>query len=292
MDIIDYFPFKTFRTKQKEILTEFQDNWDSYDFFMLEAPTGFGKSAVAYTIAKWIQGERGGYSHILASNKFLQEQYLRDFDDIALVKGRSNFSCPRFVDRDCGNAPCTYIKNFRCSQKPYHKMANNAQVRDHHGQVYDWSKATEPLCPYWIQKDDAVRSDLTIHNYHYYLYEQNLTAGAFNKRYLGVFDEAHMIEKILMDFTKTRLSRRSLNTIYKVIYPNDSLNFPRHDTAQEWVVWLRKLANSLINLGSQIEFKLRMEKTDRFSMIYLNTIEKVTWMLIQTNGFGILISIL
>lgn len=275
MTILDYFPYKEFRPKQKEILEDIEDNLSSYDYFILETPTGFGKSAVAYTVARYIRQELGQYSHFLASNKFLQEQYLTDFPDITLVKGRSNFWCPRYPSNTCDQAYCTYIRNFTCPQKPKYSMVGDKIRKDKHGILYDWSKAKEPWCPYWVQKDNAVRSDLTIHNYHYFLNEQNLTNSSFNNRYLGIFDEAHMIETLLMDFVKTSLTIRTLNTIYKVVYPNDKLLVPRYNSSEEWVEWLGKLHTSLVELTNKLEFRQRLDQTDRFSILYYNMVERV-----------------
>ena len=59
-----------------------------YKYIILEAPTGFGKSPVAITIAMSL-----GSSYICTSTKDLQTQYSRDFPYLKVAKGKNNFPC-------------------------------------------------------------------------------------------------------------------------------------------------------------------------------------------------------
>lgn len=249
MSILSYFPYPELRKKQDTILEMLEELYPSYNYFMIEAPTGFGKSAVAETLAKWIQGKYGIYTHFLVGDKFLQEQYLRDFEDIALVKGRGNFNCPFSPIRElpCDRAPCTIIEGFGCPHKPRQERIEGYEGRsmpvfDEHGVLYDWS-SVDALgaihCPYWDQKDAGIRSDLTIHNYHYFLYEQNY-AKSFARRELGIFDEAHIIENILMGFIQKNILLRTLNNIWAERYPNQRYHFeiPYLNDIEDWKQWL------------------------------------------------------
>ncbi len=238
MNILSYFPFQTFRPYQEKILKDLEDNISSYNMFMLEAPTGFGKSAVAYTLAKYLQQELGLLSHFVVADKYLQEQYLnstlepipskfpelegvefeleidpqeqyiRAYPELVMVKGRGNFICPYnpIGDVTCDKAMCTIIEGYDCPHKPrperIETLMGSMPVFDEYGVLYDWSYVDDIgaiHCLYWAQKDNGIRSDMTIHNYYYFLYEQNF-AKSFAKRELGIFDEAHIIEKILMGF--------------------------------------------------------------------------------------------
>ena len=68
-----------------EICTAFNSG---YKYIILEAPTGFGKSAVAIALALSL-----GSSYICTSTKDLQTQYSRDFPYIKAAKGKNNFPC-------------------------------------------------------------------------------------------------------------------------------------------------------------------------------------------------------
>jgi Rad3-related DNA helicase len=85
------------------VLNEICTGFDSdYEYILLEAPTGFGKSPVAIATALTL-----GSSYICTSTKDLQTQYSRDFKYLKVAKGMSNFPC--LVKED-------FIKNgtFRC----------------------------------------------------------------------------------------------------------------------------------------------------------------------------------
>ena len=260
MSILSYFPYPELRKFQEDILKQLQDYYSSYNYFMLEAPTGFGKSAVAGALAKWVQGRYGLYSHFLVADKFLQEQYLRDFKDIALVKGRGNFLCQYnpLGELTCDKAMCTLVEGFNSPHKPRKETiegldGRNIPMFDEHGALYDWSNVDEAglvHCGYWDQKDKAIRSDLTIHNYAYYLYEQNF-AHSFAKRELGVFDECHTLENVLMSFVGKDIIAGSLNRIWSERYPNERYHFsiPQYDTAEDWVVWITNTLDALLNLN-------------------------------------------
>ncbi|MGA7369276.1 MAG: ATP-dependent DNA helicase [Nitrososphaeraceae archaeon] len=97
------FPFSQRRNKQDYVLNEICGAFNSgYKYIILEAPTGFGKSPVAVSLALTL-----GSSYICTSTKDLQTQYARDFPFLKTAKGKSNFSC--LVKED-------FIKsgNYRC----------------------------------------------------------------------------------------------------------------------------------------------------------------------------------
>jgi len=102
-DFIKNFPFISQRNNQTKVLNEICEAFNSgYKYIILEAPTGFGKSAVAVSVAKTL-----GSSYICTSTKDLQTQYARDFSFIKVAKGKNNFPC--LVKED-------FIKNgtYRC----------------------------------------------------------------------------------------------------------------------------------------------------------------------------------
>ncbi|MFL6496414.1 MAG: DEAD/DEAH box helicase family protein, partial [Nitrososphaera sp.] len=94
--LLSHFPFPEIRDKQKKVLDMIDSAFKSdYKQIFLEAPTGFGKTPVAITLARYL-----GSSHICTATKDLQSQYRRDFPFVVDVKGRSNFSC--IVKEDMG----------------------------------------------------------------------------------------------------------------------------------------------------------------------------------------------
>jgi ATP-dependent DNA helicase DinG len=83
------FPHNVFRNNQDSVIRQICEAFNSgYKHIILEAPTGFGKSAIAITIARTL-----GSSFICTATKDLQTQYSRDYQFLKIAKGKSNFLC-------------------------------------------------------------------------------------------------------------------------------------------------------------------------------------------------------
>ena len=90
------------RDLQIQVLKKIEENWDKYDNFILNCPTGVGKTYIATSIANAIQN-----AYIITSTIQLQNQYESSWKTIVNLKGRGNYQCnlnPEFTV-DC--APCT-----------------------------------------------------------------------------------------------------------------------------------------------------------------------------------------
>ena len=173
------FPFKTYRKGQEEALEQARAAFAAGKrFVVVEAPTGAGKSAIAVTLAR-----EANSAYVLTAQKILQDQYVRDFPDLALMKGRSNYPC-LIAPTHAAAAPCITGRKF-------------PECED---------------CPYFAAKDEAMAADGTIMNYAYYLAELNY-AGGFGPRELLVLDEAHNTEAALMGFIQIRLSDAKLMSV-------------------------------------------------------------------------------
>ena len=183
------FPFESPRPEQIETISEITDAIGrGYKYIVLEAGTGTGKSAIAKTLTD-IYDE----SYILTSTKQLQDQYLRDFDGITLVKGRSNFNCLHYLARDCSMGKCI-AEGHRC----------RFSLKDRDDEITE-----DNTCPYYYQKYLALNSRCVISNYHYMILELNYVKD-FQKRNLLICDEAHNLESTLMDRLTLEFSKSDL----------------------------------------------------------------------------------
>ena len=84
------------RPQQIEILDFVKDSIDKdKKFMMIDAPTGVGKSYAAVMTADWYSKEvnRDAKFDIITNTKLLQDQYTRDFDFMASVKGSNSYWC-------------------------------------------------------------------------------------------------------------------------------------------------------------------------------------------------------
>jgi Rad3-related DNA helicase len=171
--VTQHFPYAAYRPGQREALAAARAAFQKGKrFVVIEAPTGAGKSGIAVTLAREARD-----AYILTAQKILQDQYVRDFPDLACVKGRSNYPC-LVMDTHAGAAPCMAGKKFSVCEE----------------------------CSYLIAKEDALHAGIAALNYPYLLAEIN-HAGAFQKRDLLVLDEAHNTEDALMRFVEVTISR-------------------------------------------------------------------------------------
>ena len=271
--ILDYFPKNlTIREGQKYILTELEKNISKYDYFVINAPTGVGKSHIAYAMSKYCESE-GETSAIVTSTKMLQDQYHKEFPDIPVIKGKNNFPCEYLLDqKDIIRDPKWTINNYRqqklsCDHGPCTQIDKNKKPRP-------CEYISQRKCTYYNQRDDGLDSDTVIMNY------QMLFALKYVKpdddtllRYCMIYDEAHNIEDQIVQYNTYTYSDMFLHTLgidIDLLYVNDdpervlrlieAVNnacFAKHEQAQNDVereVW-RKHTNKVEMLYTAIRLK-------------------------------------
>jgi ATP-dependent DNA helicase DinG len=211
------FPFKTYRAGQREAIDAAREAFDDGKrFVVIEAPTGAGKSAIAVTLAR-----EATSSYLLTAQKILQDQYVRDFPDLALMKGRSNYEC-LVVPTHAAAAPCIAGRRFpKCD-----------------------------YCPYFTAKDEAAAAANTTLNYAYYLAELNYSGG-FGPRELLVLDEAHNAEASLMGFVEVKVSDAALA---RVGLPE---RIPYVQESYAYFDFVEELLPRLLGRSREVELELR-----------------------------------
>ena len=194
---------------QKEILEQVEIAMrESKKFIILEAPVGFGKSAIAASLCNHL-----GSAYILTSTKQLQDQYSADFG-FPVVIGKSNFTC--LVPTSSGkHLPCHMGRceaDWTLSDCPHYLTF---QEYDEHksGACKRGAKCEhlkdKKLCYYYEQKWDAFRAPIMVANYPFFLTELRYTQDIFGKK-LIVCDEAHDLEKQIVGFASFSLRRSTL----------------------------------------------------------------------------------
>lgn len=170
-----------------------------YETVIVSAPTGFGKSLLAFFLAKFFDillskytedDNKGMASYVLTSNKFLQAQYQRDLDTFAfnnwsaMLKGQSNYGCDTDESLTFASRPCS-----------------DAGLGDLESGKSKW--ACGRTCKYITSRRKAIESNLSIFNYAYWLTAMQLTKTLpnypFKQRALTVFDECHVLGNIVQD---------------------------------------------------------------------------------------------
>lgn len=130
-DLSKYTPRKDQVEALDFIKTEFKERGDITKFFMLDLPTGVGKSILALMIMQYYLKSinKDARFDILTNSKLLQEQYTQDFNSISNLWGKNNYQCSNY---DCS---CDEGKEFnklnktKCEECPY-DAAREGYLRD------------------------------------------------------------------------------------------------------------------------------------------------------------------
>ena len=203
-ELLKFFPFEKPRNNQLEIIQHILDCYEKGNkHYILEAPTGTGKSVIAYTAGKYLLNhykiendpldKPSKYDEtypkciILTHNKSLQQQYVDSFKGLNVESIWSS-----------ENYPCAFddLKDEVSYGSPgcLKKKCNLIH-----------------LCPYQLQKKKFLKSDIGICNYHYFLQYCEMKT-----RYL-ILDEAHNLEHILCDIAEVKTSNYLLWSINKTL---------------------------------------------------------------------------
>ena len=250
MSILKHFPLACEPyAHQREVLLSLEQGMAApkeQKFLVVRAPTGAGKSAIAMALARSVTS-KGGSVHLLASHKFLQEQYTSEYGELGLKSlwGRANYPCPtgervKGKPWDCSKCLADRELTPRGRGAYIKKNCTSAGAPKHEGD----------LCPYINAKKDAVDSKITLNNYASFLAHSNY-AETFETRDLLIVDEAHLVADKVADFVSVdfRLS--------EFLEKWDLKQIPKSDVGIDYEGWfstvlLPKVFAKMIHLANSM----------------------------------------
>ena len=239
-----------------------------YKIIAIDAPTGTGKSVMNATL-----GNLMGGSHILTTQKKLQEQYLELGDDYQRVLGRSNFVCLNDKRKTCDVGMCiTGPDNFKCKANPAQHGKYPAFANKY------WSGSEH--CPYWENVATAWHAKHTIFNYAYYVLKMNSDFNEFEHTTVQILDEGHNLEDYVRNVSSFEITDKGLYHVRYVagVDTMDDGKFERVDRqigdkhdAIDWLdsllqlVGLRLLDSTNAKESGNVEIKKRIVKLENMS---------------------------
>ncbi|HYF98629.1 MAG TPA: ATP-dependent DNA helicase [Candidatus Saccharimonadales bacterium] len=258
-----------------------------YKYVILEAPTGFGKSAVAIALALSF-----GSSYICTSTKDLQTQYSNDFPYVKAAKGKNNFPCllkQDFVDNgtyQCGICAssnpsecyhttveyghCMTNESFKEDGCKYRTFAKDYKIiyeRTKDEKVYidnDTAQAYQKQYSKWmpISKLNVQRQwkpceyfnqlNIALASSHsIFNYSIFLALLPYNKRLsereLLVLDEGHLLETEIVKFRGLSISKKR----WKRYLGNFDMVDYGYDSVERWINFLIDLETNMLSaIGS------------------------------------------
>ena len=175
------------RSMQIDVIEKVYNNWNKYRYFVLNCPTGTGKTYIATSIADSVDR-----AYMLTSTLSLQDQYMKSWPELINLKGRGNYTCAVNSSFTVDAAPC--------SANP---------------ELYNQCKRNH-ICPYINQKVKALESDAMITNPVYMLYSAHCGVvsddeSPWTKRDVMIVDEAHNLEDHLVSFSESDIDPEKLH---------------------------------------------------------------------------------
>lgn len=211
MSIRDHFPYAKPRSQQIEIMNAIEAAWHDKKYFLVEAPTGTGKSGIAHAIAGWT-----GSAYVLTETKMLQDQYIGEFAMAKSLKGKSNYVCARNAAFTAETSPCVMDKDMRdvCRglRDENGKSTWNPDLEKHMG---------ENICPYYIARDAAFESEMLTTNYDFLLNIARILWDSEGKspmwfRSVAICDEGHCLEDKVASHATLTLDTKKITKRFKV----------------------------------------------------------------------------
>lgn len=206
--------------------------------FIFEAPTGSGKTAVEYTIAKAIEETQGGPVFIITPTKTLVEQIAQLHPDVKVAYGRHEHPCLYYEPKDVLTPE--YVQslysnpeNLKADEIPCLTLRDCPhRVNQETGETHE--KGACP-CPYYRQKYEAKQGGVVVSTTAFYLFTQ-LFSKEFPRPNVLVIDEAHQIARVVRsslsyEITDYHLSR-SIELLEKI---------EAHDIAKQLNAFYRKM---------------------------------------------------
>lgn len=270
----DNFRFPEPRNKQREVIEAIVREFliKDKDVVLLDAPPGFGKSGVINTVLNILDGNH----FYVTPLKSLQDQLVTDEfigGDMTEIKGRNNYSC---IHSSAG--PDTTVDNAKCQKED------------------DWECPVKGECPYYVQKDKAIKDKIAVMNLSYTM-KVPITLdpddGQFTIRDSMTVDECQGIESWSISNIGFTISKF---TLPKMVW--DNVEWPSNSQCEDFdamVSWLEdeilpaaKKAKTYIaglpvkdddQLDAEDRIKQFIDKVNRF----LEDVEENHWVHTHTN---------
>lgn len=257
------FPFNNPRNEQiraiNEILTAFIE--ENKQIVILDAATGTGKSAIAWTISRYLQqnvkvSNDDIGSWFLTTQKILQDQYIRDFSNqptpIKSIKGSATYICSKH-ENDEQPLTCGEVHRLMTINNVFKKLYCDCLGN----------------CKYKIDKKIFLEALNSVTSYSYFFAESQY-ARKISKRELLIADECHTIQNQLSSFIEISISERFAKLQLNIDMPDE---FETIIDAFKWLKtkYLKALKEKIASIESQLEHASDEAKKINF---YIDLVKK------------------
>ena len=232
-DLLKYKPRKEQQDTLDFIDSEYKKNPMS-KFFLLNLPTGVGKSYLALMIADWYRknANRMARIDIITSSKLLQDQYDQTFESINDLKGKDNYEC----------------KSYSCS------CAQGSEFSR-------LNKTTCEACPYTSARESFISGGVSLTNFYLYILYALYNPKLLETRDARVLivDECHELDEVISSFVSIKITE---GIIKKFKFSNEKDMISRLKVVNgitDYVEFLRYMNHEIANTMEQMEKGMHSE---------------------------------
>ena len=207
-----------------KIKTDKPDN----KFFLLNLPTGTGKSHLAMMIADWYTSkfDKSSKVDLITAGKILQDQYDDEYESINNLKGKDNYNCTQY------SCSCSKGKEFN-----------------------RLNKTACDFCPYDDSKSGYINGKISLTNFHLYLTYLLYNVGITDQRNSNILicDECHELDAVMSDFISIKITE---NVIKKLKFSNEDdvlKNLKKVGNISQYVDFLKYLEIEIASTIDQID---------------------------------------
>lgn len=242
--------FISWRPWQPAVINKAYEVLSGEKCFLLDAPTGSGKSLMGMAIYKrmmvplrvmrkmkgrdYTKGSMEAGRDMqeprtiyLTNTKQLQTQLLNEFPEVKTVYGRSNYPCmlhksrfPSVTAEDCLGKKCP--------------------------------EGAKAVCLYLRAKEEAASSPVVVLNNMYFLTEAN-NVGMFSKNDLLIVDEIDCLESVLEGYIGLSFTEKKLEELGITVGSWDSADY------KAWLSWFSTERKTILDLSSKLEDTIENE---------------------------------
>ena len=217
-DLIKFTP----RKEQQDVLDFISSTLDKKEdmkFFMLNLPTGTGKSYLAMMIIDFLNDKYGNIkSDIITATKILQDQYSESYDSPCDLKGKENYKCSQYECSCASGQEFNSLNKTKCD-----------------------------FCPYDSNKIAWLSGQISLTNFYLYLFYSVYNPKVLESRKSKVLivDECHELDSVMSDFISIKITESGIK---KLKFPNeDSLikHFNSVENIHDYIEYLEFLLSEI-----------------------------------------------
>jgi len=224
---------------------------ESTKFFLLNLPTGIGKSYLSLMIGKWYKDnvDKSAKFDIITSTKLLQDQYVETFGCIDNLKGKENYQCKEYG--------CSCAQGMEFARLNKNKCAS---------------------CPYVIDRDQFISGRLSLTNFYLYtlyaLYMPKLLEARGSK--VLIVDEAHLLDDVMSNFISIKITESIINKLQFADEKQIIGRLKKVSSISQYISFLeyiqveveRTISDIESNLGSRDRTKMGDKRDNRLSNLF------------------------